>query len=167
MNQPPKTKKQKPSAKARRSAARLAAVQALYQIALIGADVETVVGEFVQHRFGADLDGDVFVTPEPTSFAAIVRGASVRREDVDGLIAGSLDSAWTVDRLELLLRVVMRAGAWELLANPEVAPRIVISEYVDVAHAFFGGKEPAMVNGVLDKIARTLRPDEMTAVAGG
>jgi transcription antitermination protein NusB len=156
-------KAQKPSAKARRSAARLAAVQALYQIALVGTDVETVVGEFVRHRFGAELDGDRYVEPEPTLFADIVRGAAVRRQDVDAMIEGALDERWSLDRLELLLVAVLRAGTWEILANHAVPPRIVISEYVDVAHAFFGGKEPAMVNAVLDRTARAVRADDLTA----
>lgn len=159
-------KNRKPSAKARRSAARLAAVQALYQSALVGTDVETVVGEFVKHRFGADLDGERYVEPEPTLFADVVRGTAVRAGDLDAMIGGALDRSWSLDRLELLLRTILRAGAWELLANHAVAPRIVIAEYVDVAYAFFGGKEPAMVNAVLDRLARTLRPDELAAASG-
>lgn len=160
-------KKQKPSAKARRSAARLAAVQALYQVALIGTDVETVVGEFVRHRFGQELDGEQFVEPDPTLFAEIVRGTVIRTREVDEMIQGALDRNWSLDRLEPLLKVVLRAGAWELLANHEVAPKIVISEYVDVTHAFFGGKEPSMVNAVLDRLARALRPDGLSAAGNG
>jgi N utilization substance protein B len=148
----------KPSAEARRSAARLAAVQALYQVAVGGTDVEKVLGEFVRHRFGADLDGERYVAPDPPLFAAIVRGVYGRQGDVDRLVAGALTPPWSADRMELILRIILRAGAWELLANPEVPERIVIAEYLDVAHAFFGGKEPGLVNAVLDRLARTLRP---------
>ena len=155
----------KPSAKARRSAARLAAVQALYQITLGGAEVEAVLGEFVQHRFGAELDGDRFVEPEPPLFAEIVRGARDRVDDLDALIAGSLDRTWSADRLELLLTAILRAGVWELLANGAAPARIIVADYVGLAHAFFGANEPAMVNAVLDRLARTLRPDELTPAA--
>src|SRR3546814_3670836 len=134
-------KNQKPSAKARRSAARLAAVQALYQVALIGTEVETVIGEFVKHRFGAELDGERYVEPDPSLFADIVRGAAIRARDIDAMIEGALDRNWSADRLETLLKVILRAGGWELLAHHAVAARIVIAEYVDVAHAFFGGQE--------------------------
>jgi N utilization substance protein B len=149
----------KPSAKARRSAARLAAVQALYQMAVAGAGVEAVLGEFARHRFGADLDGERYVAPDPPLFAMIVRGVTERAADVDRLVAGALMPPWAADRLELILRIILRAGAWELLANREVPGRIVITEYVDVAHAFFGGREPGLVNAVLDRLGRALRPE--------
>jgi N utilization substance protein B len=145
------------SAKARRSAARLAAVQALYQIEVTGTPAEAVIGEFVQHRIGRDIDGEKFITAEPQLFSDIVRGTSARREDVDRLVGGALSEQWTLERLELPLRAVLRAGAWELLATPDTAPGIVINDYVEVAHAFFGGREPGMVNGVLDRIARVLK----------
>jgi len=150
------------SAKARRSAARLAAVQALYQMEISGTSSDTVIGEFVQHRIGQELDGERFVTAEPQLFADIVRGTTARRLDVDQLLNGSLSGQWALDRMELLLRVTLRAAVWELLAKPDVAPHIVINDYIDIARAFFGGKEPGMVNGVLDRLARTLRPAEMT-----
>ncbi len=151
----------KPSAKARRSAARLAAVQALYQIAFTRANAEAVLGEFVRHRFDADLDGERYVAPDPPLFGAIVRGVMARREDLDRLVTGALGPAWHFVRLELLLQAILRAGAWELLAQPETDARLVIAEYVNVAHAFFGGREPGMVNAVLDRLARTLRGDEL------
>lgn len=150
----------KPSAKARAGAARLAAVQALYQHALIGTPVETVVGEFVKHRFGSDLDGVEMVTPEPVLFGRIVRGAAVRRAQLLEMLAGALDPKWPPERLELLLRVLLQAGAWELLENADLPARVIVSDYVNVANAFFGGREPAMVNGVLDRLAHLLRPQE-------
>lgn len=155
------------SAKARRSSARLAAVQGLYQIDLAGASSETVIHEFARHRIGQEQDGEEFVTPDPQLFADIVRGVQARLADVDQLLGGLLDRQWSLERMELLLRAILRAGAWELLANSAVAPHIIINDYIDVAHAFFAGREPGMVNGVLDKLARTLRADEMAAKGKG
>jgi len=156
----------KPSARARRSAARLAAVQALYQVALTGTNPEAVLGEFVRHRFDADLDGERYVAPDPALFAAIVRGVVARREDLDGLVAGALGPPWEFGRLELLLKAILRAGAWELLAHRQADAALVIHEYVNVTHAFFGGREPGMVNAVLDRLARSLRPEGMQAAHG-
>lgn len=160
------TESRKPSARARRTAARLAAVQALYQIASTGVGVEAVIGEFVKHRFESEIDGERLVRPDPDLFATIVRGASERGAELRSMIDGALDRSWSADRLERLLSAILGAGAWELLARPEVDARIVIAEYVALAHDFFGGKEPAMVNAVLDRLARGLRPDEMTVAAG-
>ena len=156
----------KPSAKARRSAARLAAVQALYQIGQTGIDPEAALGEFLQHRIGVELDGESYVAPDPLLFAEIVRGVTARRADIDPLVAGALAPPWDPARLELLLRAIVAGGAWELLGNAAVPARIVISEYVNLAHAFFAGREPAMVNAVLDRIAHRVRPEEMAAPAG-
>ncbi|AWK86861.1 transcription antitermination factor NusB [Azospirillum thermophilum] len=149
------------SAKARRKAARLAAVQALYQIDLSGAAVETVVGEFIKHRLGEEIDGAKFVAGDPQLFSDIVRGASHRRSEVDGILASALDPRFPLDRLELLLRAILRAGAYEMFAHMDVHPRILISEYVDVARAFYSQREPAMVNGVLDHVARALRAEDL------
>ena len=151
----------KPSAKARRSAARLAAVQALYQIELTGAELEPVLGEFVRHRFGAELDGERYVEPEPALFGEIVRGVQARRADLDPMIRSALGAQWTVERLELLLVAILRAGVWELLTQRAVAPRIIMNEYINLTHAFFGGREPGMVNAVLDRVAHVLRSDEL------
>lgn len=158
---PPQKIKPTGSAKARRSAARLTAVQALYQIDLAGTSSETVIGEFVRHRIGHELDGEVFVTAEPQLFADIVRGVQGRVAEVDQMLSGVLSGQWSLDRMELLLRAILRAGTWELLGNTAVAPSIIVNDYIDVTHAFFAGKEPGMVNGVLDRLARTLRPAEM------
>lgn len=151
------------SAKARRGAARLAAVQALYQIGLAGAEPETVVSEFIKLRLGHEVDGISYVAADPPLFISIVRGTMARLADVDGMVAAALDPRLPFDRMELLLRSILRAGTWELLANPEVPARIVVTEYVEVGNAFYEGREPGMVNGVLDTLARRLRPDEMTA----
>ena len=160
---PEPPKKKVGSARARRKAARLAAVQALYQVDLVGTPSENVLGEFVKHRLGEDLDdeGATFVSADPQLFADILRGVSARREEVDRILGGVLDANWPIERLEHLLRAILRAGTFELLAHGDTHARIVISEYVDVGRAFFAGKEPGMVNGVLDRIARVLRPDEV------
>jgi len=153
----------KPSAKARRSAARLAAVQALYQLEQSGTPLDKVIAEFVHHRFGEPVEDEPMVEPDAPLFGDIVRGTRVRSDEVDALVSGALDAQFSLSRLDLLLRCVMQAGAWELLANLHVPAPIVISEYVNVTRAFFGGKEPAMVNAVLDRIAREQRPDEPRA----
>ena len=173
---------QSPPLTVRRSSARLAAVQALYQIAVVGTDAETVLGEFVRFRLDTELDGDRFVSPDKPLFARIVRGAVSRRNDIDPLVEGALDPPWTNDidplvegaldppwtvaRLEVLLRAVLQAGCWELLENADTSPAIIITDYVDVAHAFFGGREPAMVNAVLDRVARQLRTEELAPAPG-
>lgn len=148
--------RRKPTAKARLTAARLASVQAAYQMEVTGAKADTVLGEFVKHRLGVELDGDEMVDPDRELFGRIVRGIAARSADIDGIVDGALDPPWTINRLELLLRAVLRAGVWELLENRDAAAAVVIADYVDVAHAFFGGKEPGLVNAVLDRASRTL-----------
>ncbi|MFQ5783842.1 MAG: transcription antitermination factor NusB [Alphaproteobacteria bacterium] len=143
-----------------RSAGRLATVQALYQIDIAGGDAEAAIAEFLQHR-SVTTAGDappIAITAEP--FTTLVRGTDARRGEIDSLIDGALAAGWTIDRLELLLRAILRAGVFELMASPEVPARVVIDEYMEVAHAFFGRAEPALVNGVLDHLARKLRPAE-------
>lgn len=164
MNDAPTDQRDEPRAPPpgrRRTAARLAAVQALYQIELSGGTVDAVIAEFVKHRLGRDSGDDSFGEADPALFADIVRGAMARRTDLDGMIAAALAADWPLDRLEVTLRSVLRAGAYELFARRDVPARVVISEYLDIAHAFFSGKEPGLVNGVLDRLARTLRPGEV------
>jgi transcription antitermination protein NusB len=144
----------------RRSLARLAAVQALYQIDLSGAKPEAVIAEFVTHRLGREIDGERYGKADPEFFAELVRGTVERQEDLDRTIAAALTPDWPLDRLETVLRAVLRAGAFELVRGV-VPGRVVISEYLDIAHAFFSGKEPGLVNGVLDKIAHALRPGDL------
>lgn len=144
----------------RRTAARLAAVQALYQIDLTGTPVETVVAEFAHHRLGHEADDEHLGEVDTVLFADIVRGASKRRADLDPMIGAALAPDWPLERLETVLRAILRAGAYELLSRADVPAPVVISEYLDVAHAFFGDKEPGLVNGVLDRLARTLRSEE-------
>lgn len=151
----------------RRSAARLAAVQALYQIDLADGAVDGVIREFERHRLGQVIEGERYRDADTEWFADVVRGASTRRSEIDGLIEGAIESGRGLDRVETLLRATLRAGAYELLARIDVPARVVIDEYVDVAHAFFSGPEPKLVNGVLDRIARQTRPGELTESGGG
>ena len=122
----------------RRTAARLGAVQALYQIELAGAAPETVIAEFLRHRLGQEEDeGESFGAADRLFFAELVRGAAGRQTDLDRMITAALTPDWPLARLEAVLRAVLRLGAYELLAEAEVPATVVISEYLDVAHAFF------------------------------
>lgn len=141
----------------RRSLARLAAVQALYQIDLNDTPVEAVLTELRDHGEGEEGFGET----DDVLFADVVRGTIANKDDLDALLNGALEPDWSVPRLEVVLRAVLRAGAYELLARQEIPARVVLTEYVDIAHAFFAAREPKLVNGVLDKIARQLRPDEL------
>jgi transcription antitermination protein NusB len=146
----------------RRSVARLTAVQALYQLeANPEAEPEGVVREFVRHRFGREIDGDQLGVADPALFSDIVRGAAADQQQLDGEISAALTPDWPLARLDAVLRAILRAGAYELAHRPDVPPRVAISEYTAVAYAFFAGKEPGLVNGVLDRLARTLRTGEV------
>jgi N utilization substance protein B len=138
--------------RSRRSAARLAAVQGLYQVDLTAAEPATVIAEFRQHRLKTNADRDFF--------GEIVEGVSARRGEVDILLTPLLAEGWALPRLETVLRAILRAGAFELLARGDVPARVVIDEYVSVARAFFSDKEPGVVNGILDRLARSLRAGE-------
>jgi transcription antitermination protein NusB len=146
----------------RRSVARLAAVQALYQIELnpeTGA--EAVVREFIRHRFGQEIDGEVLAEADAQFFSDIVRGTAAERGQLDLELSAALVDDWPLLRLDAVLRAILRAGAWELTHRPDVPPRVSISEYTALAHAFFTGREPGLANGVLDRVGRVLRADEM------
>ena len=149
-----------------RSSARLAAVQALYQIEISQGDAEQVIGEFTKHRFDDAIEGMELVKPDPVLFAELVRGTLLARRDLDDMIAAVLTEDWTIERLERLLHCILRAGAYELADRTDTPARVVISEYVDLADAFYGQKETGLINGVLDRLARELRPHEL-AVPGG
>jgi len=153
------------SVRARRRAARLAAVQALYQVAVNGTGTEAVIGEFMALRIGKEIDGELYVPADPNLFAAIVRGVAQHDATLDEMIAGTLDARSRLARLELLIRCILRAGAFELLAHHEIDAPIIINEYVDVAHAFFSGREPGMINGVLDHMARVVRGERAERMA--
>jgi N utilization substance protein B len=153
------------SAGARR-AARLAAVQALYQMELGGANADQVVAEFDRHRLGKEIEGVSFGEADRKLFGDLVRGVALAHSDLDSMLAACLNEDWKVERLEAVLRAILRAAAYELSERHDVPPRVVITEYVDLADAFFSGKEPALVNGVLDCVARAIRPDELGSGGG-
>jgi len=147
----------------RRSVARLAAAQALYQIELGGAAPEDVLREFLEQRLGEEVEGVRLAPADRAMLADLVRGVAARRVELDDMLAAVLDPDWPVERLETLLHAMLRAGVFELAERRDIPARVVISEYLDLADAFFDGKEPAMVNGVLDRVARALRPEEFDA----
>jgi len=161
---PPKPRS---SAKARRSAARLAAVQVLYQMAQTGRPAAESLAEFIEFRIGHEIDGATFVAADITLLSAIVRGADAERAHLDELIEQAVRPPLERQRLELLLRVILIAGAWELLRNHEMPSAILLAEYVGIATAFYGGAEPGLMNGVLDRLARTLRPYEFGVTGEG
>ncbi len=151
---------------ARQSAARLAAVQALYQIDHSGTAASRVLEEFLRFRLGESFDTENDVAPDKALFTQLVRGVTSRGAELDETITAVLTSKWTLDRLEVILRAILRAGVYELQSRPNTPARVVITEYVDVAHAFFDGQEPGMVNGLLDRVARLVRPAEFGAPEG-
>ncbi len=140
-----------------RSAARLAAVQALYQMEMEGMAVAPLLHEFHQHRLGATIDDVTYAPAEEPFFDDVVRGVDARRAEIDSLIADKLASGWTLERLDKPMRQILRAGTYELIARADVPTGSVISEYVDVAHAFYDKREAGFVNGLLDAIAKAAR----------
>ena len=140
-----------------RSAARLAAVQALYQHEMEGTPVARLLHEFHEHRLGATIEDETYHDAERDFFDDIVSGADARRADIDSLISGRHAEGWTLERLDRAMRAILRAGAYELIARPDVPVATVISEYVDVAHAFYDKRESGFVNGLLDAIAKAAR----------
>ena len=140
-----------------RAAARLAAVQALYQHAMEGTPLPRLLDEFHRHRLGAEIEGDQYAEAEQAYFDQIVEGVIARYEEIDELLAAKLSESWTLERLDRTMHQILRAGTWELLARADVPTAAVISEYVDVAHAFFEKREAKFVNGVLDAVAKAVR----------
>ncbi|HEX8839796.1 MAG TPA: transcription antitermination factor NusB [Sphingomicrobium sp.] len=140
-----------------RSAARLAAVQALYQHEMEGTPVPRLLTEFHNHRLGATIEDETYYEAEQDFFDDVVTGAHARREEIDGLISGRLAQGWSLERLDRPMRAILRAGAYELIARRDVPVGSVISEYVDVAHAFYDKRESGFVNGLLDAIAKEAR----------
>ena len=146
----------------RRSVARLAAVQALYQLeANSEADPRSVVSEFVRHRFGQEIDGGRLGEADPELFADIVCGVSDDRQYLDTEISAALTEDWPLARLDSVLRAILRAGAYELMHRRDVPPRVALSEYTAIAYAFFTGKEPGLANGVLNHLAHAFREDDL------
>lgn len=139
---------------------RLAAVQALYQMTLIPRAADVVIREFKAEPkalLSEGSDGDVSGDVDFELFGAIVSGVAANAEELDGMIAGAFDSKNAAERMEILLRAILRAGVYELHHQSSTPTGVIINDYVDVAHAFFDAKEPGLVNGVLDKLAKGLR----------
>jgi N utilization substance protein B len=141
-----------------RSAARLAAVQALYQHDMEGTPVPRLLKEFHDHRLGATIEDERYHDAEITFFDDLVTGADARRAEIDEMIGAKLAKGWSLERLDRPMRAILRAGTYELLARADVPVGSVISEYVDVAHAFYDKRESGFVNGLLDAVAKQARP---------
>jgi len=153
-----------------RTASRVGAVQALFQSEQAGASPETVIDEFVRHRLGETPSSGGFENGRVPDahvplFARIVRTATEQQDQLDSMLAAALSADWPLDRLDPVLRALMRAGAAELWMSDGPPARVVINEYLDIAHGFFDGDEPRMANGVLDRIAHILRPAEFETPA--
>lgn len=149
----------------KRGAARLAAIQALYQMEVGGTDLQTVIAEFETFRLGKELDGDQYRDADPAWFRDLMAGTVRDQRQLDPLIHTALQGNWPLARLDATLRAILRAGAYELANRKDVPAAVVITEYVTVAQAFFDGDEPRIINGVLDQIARRLRADEVRHAA--
>jgi N utilization substance protein B len=141
----------------RRRQARLAAVQALYQVELGELTPRSVITEFLEHRLDEEIDGMRLGRIDRTLFGELVEKVPQSRRDMQDMLAGVLDPDWPLGRLERLLRIILECGAYELAERPATPLSIVINEYVEIARAFFDGREPGMVNGVLDRLAHILR----------
>ncbi|KAA5805080.1 transcription antitermination factor NusB [Alkalicaulis satelles] len=142
-----------------RRAARLCAVQALYQMEVSGQGAAAVTRQFRDHHFGHDGEPGDYIEADEDFFEDLLKGIVERQDEVDGHISQVLKEGWRLSRLDATLRAILRAGGYELLARTDVPPAVVINEYVDVASAFFDAPESGMVNGALDALARRLRTD--------
>ncbi|TDT92521.1 MULTISPECIES: transcription antitermination factor NusB [Azorhizobium] len=144
----------------RKSAARLAAVQALYQMDIAGTPVNEILAEFETHWLGREVEGDVYPEADRALFRTVVEGVLAQQRTIDPMVDEALTAGWPLRRVELVMRAALRAGAFELIGKPETPARVVIAEYVNVAAAFFEREETGMVNAVLDSLARKLRAEE-------
>ncbi len=140
-----------------RSIARLAAVQALYQMDIAGTDLADILAEFGAGSHARGSDGGVMSNADAEHFRDLVKGVVAAQVGLDPKIDSALAEGWSLTRIDATLRAILRAGAYELSARPDVPFKTVISEYIDLAHAFFDGAEPGVVNGVLDRLARDYR----------
>lgn len=140
-----------------RSTARLAAVQALYQQEMEGTPLVRLLDEFHQHRLGKEIENVRYADAEVSFFDDLVRGVDARRGEIDDAITARLAEGWSLERLDRPMRQILRCGAYELIARIDVPTATVISEYVDVADAFYAKREKGFVNGLLDAVAKTVR----------
>lgn len=153
------TNDEKPAVKPanQRGAARLAAVQALYQMDVGGAGVLEVVAEYEAHRLGQELDGDTYLKADASWFRSIVSGVVRDQVKIDPVVRSALQNDWPLSRLDSTLRAILRAGTFEILERKDVPIPVIVTEYVEIAQAFFEGEEPKIVNAVLDRIAKQVR----------
>ncbi len=147
----------------RRGAARLAAVQALYQMDVAAKGLNEIFAEFESHWMGREVEGSQYLPAEAAFFRDLVGGVVREQRTLDPMIDAALAQGWPLKRIEALLRALLRSGSYELAHRRDVPARVIVSEYVDVAHAFFGKEETGMANAVLDELARKLRADELAA----
>lgn len=157
----PKAKKPHVGLGERRSAARLAAVQALYQMDLTQKGLNDIIGEFERHWMGKEIEGDLYKPTDSSLFRTVVQGVLDQQKRIDPTIDALLAKGWPLKRIETVMRAILRAGAYELMLTPDVPVKVVISEYVDIARAFFEKDETSMVNAVLDRLARDCRGGEL------
>jgi transcription antitermination protein NusB len=150
----------------KRSAARLAAVQALYEMELSGKPVGDAISEFESYWIGREVDDLAFKPAEEEFFRAIVKGVVDEQRAIDPKVDDALSKGWPLRRVETVLRAILRAGTFELLRRKDVPAKVVISEYVDLTRDFYEGDEAGMVNAVLDSLGRELRADELGKRAG-
>lgn len=158
MSAAPKPREARPANQ--RGAARLAAVQALYQMELGGQTLPDVLAEFEAHRLGKEMDGDQYRDADAAYFRDIVGGVVEHQRELDPSVDAALLNGWPLARIDATLRAILRSGAFELGHRSDVPARVIITEYVDVANAFYEGEVPKMVNAVLDTLAKRLRPAE-------
>ncbi len=149
----------------KRGAARLAAVQALYQMDVAGTGLLETTTEYEEFRLGREIDGAQYREADPAWFRAILSGVVGHQKSIDPVINRALPDDWPLSRLDSTLRAILRAGTFELAHRPDVPSAVVVTEYVDVASAFYDNQEPGLVNGALDRIARQIRqtPDRKGA----
>ena len=150
----------KPQEISARTAARAAAVQALYQMDIAGTDLNDVIAEFLDNRLSGEHQDDSLSGADRLFFADILRAVLRRQREIDPMIDDQLATGWRLVRVDSILRAILRAGVAEILDRDDVPARVAINEYVNVAHFFFDEDEPRVVNGVLDKIARKMRASE-------
>ncbi|GJD92841.1 transcription antitermination factor NusB [Methylobacterium iners] len=143
-----------------RSGARLSVVQALYEMEISDKGVIEALAEFEAHWIGREVEGIDHPPAEVAFFRDLLRGVVEEQRAIDPQLDKALVQGWPLKRIEAVLRAILRAGAYELMFRPDVPARVAISEYVDVARSFYGGDEPGLINGVLDKVARGVRPAE-------
>ncbi|MBL4740444.1 MAG: transcription antitermination factor NusB [Sneathiella sp.] len=144
----------------RRTLARLNAVQAFYQMGIEDQSADAIIKEYLEHRLGAEIDGVQFKDSDKNLFKDLVLGAKERLEEIDTQISDVLDKDRTLARLELVMQATLKVAVYELLASLDSNSKVIITEYVGISRTFFTGNEPSFVNGVLDRIARIVRPTE-------